>query len=437
MNHSKVRGNDPNEKRIRVMFCDQLNLARGKFLPEHFANKGEARLCKGVYAVTYSRQLVDAPGGGLDEGLPDISMVFDPTDYRLAWDDNTDIAIADVYEHGEPYDLCGRSALKRAIAAWKRHGLEPMIGLEGEAFVLEKQDGHWVPYDTPGSFVYGTGPFNDPVDLTRDIWSMSARCGLPLESLHTEFDAAQFELTLEYADALKACDDFFLFRTMTREVLFNRGYLLSYMPKPLADRGGSGAHVNISFRDMQTGRNALAGSTGRGKLSRLAEGVIAGLLKHHESLGGVLAPTVNSYDRLQPASLCGYWANWSHDHRAVAVRVSGEDGEDARIEHRVGDCAASPYLTVAAILQAALLGFEKEYPLPPEEQCDGFEEVGTDRHVAGSLSESLSLLEQDAELKERIGGRLIDNYCAIKRAEIKELVDKSPQDIVEYYAHFI
>lgn len=437
MNQSKVSHHNKSEKRIRAIFCDQLNLARGKYLPEHFANKGAARLCKGVYSVTYSRELIDAPGGGLDEGLPDIELRFDPTDYRIGWDDNTDIAIADVYEHGEPYDLCGRGALKRAIDAWKKHGLAPMLGFEGEAFILEAVDGKLVPYDTPGSFVYGTGPFNDPKDLTSDIWCQAARCGLPIESLHTEFDASQFEFTLEYDEALKACDDFFLFRTMSREVLYQKGYILSYMPKPLLDRGGSGAHINISFVDLHTGKNALAGGTGKGNLSRLTQGIVAGLLQHHQSLGGLLAPTVNSYERLKPASLCGYWANWSHDHRSVAVRISGEDGADARVEHRVGDCAASPYITAAAALQAALLGFEKGYELPSAESGDGLEKVNTDRHIAHSLPESLAALEQDTELTKKIGTRLIENFCAIKRAEIEELAGKSPEEVVEYYAHYI
>ena len=437
MNQSKVSHHDINEKRIRAIFCDQLNLARGKYLPEHFANKGEARLCKGVYAVTYSRELIDAPGGGVDEGLPDVELRFDPSDYRNGWDDNTDIAIADVYEHGEPYDLCGRGALKRAIAAWRKHGLSPMLGFEGEAFILREIDGKLVPYDTPGSFVYGTGPFNDPEDLTKDIWCQAARCGLPIESLHTEFDASQFEFTLEYDEALKACDDFFLFRTMSREVLYQKGYILSYLPKPLLDRGGSGSHINISFVDLHTGKNALAGGTRAGNMSKLAEGIIAGLLKHHEALGGLLAPTVNSYERLKPASLCGYWANWSHDHRSVAVRVSGEDGSDARIEHRVGDCAASPYITAAAALNAALLGYEQGYELQAAESGDGLEKVNTDRHIAHSLPESLAVLEADTELTERIGSRLIQNFCAIKRAEIEELAGKSPEEVIEYYAHFI
>lgn len=137
-----------NQKKIRVLFCDQLNLARGKYLPESIASSGEAGICKGVFAVTYSRQQINAPGAGVDEGLPDVNLCYDPAQYRESWHENTKIAIADVYENGKPYALCGRTALKNAIEAWRRHGLDPMVGLEGEAYVLESISEGLKPYNT-------------------------------------------------------------------------------------------------------------------------------------------------------------------------------------------------------------------------------------------------------------------------------------------------
>lgn len=429
--------NNSDYERVRVLFADQLNLARGKYLPASFARKGAARLCVGTYAVTYSKELVPAPGGGLLEGLPDIEAVFDPANLRPGWEPNTRVALADLEFHGQPAGLCGRGALKRAIAEWRKLGLEPMIGMEGEAYIFQKgHDGGWVPYDTPGAFVYGTGPFVDPAGLIDDLWGAAHRCGLPIESINAEYDSPQFELTLAYTDALKACDDFFLFRTMAREILYRRDYLLSFLPKPFPKKSGTGLHVNLSFRDRE-GRNAMAGGTAPGRLSRLVSGCIAGLIHHHEALGALIAPTVNSYDRLKPASLCGYWANWGHDHRSVAVRVSGEEGEAARIEHRTPDCAGSPYVVVAAVLQAARLGYINDYDLPPPETQDGLENVGAKRHIANSLGDSLDHLEQDATLTDALGRLLVENFIAIKRAEIEELKGKDPAAIFDYYAPYL
>jgi glutamine synthetase len=92
------------------------------------------------------------------------------------------IALADLHFQGEPFPLCGRSALKRAIDGWRKHGLEPMVGMELEAYIFQRgPNGEWVPYETPGAFVYGTGPFTDPAGLIDDIWAMAARCGLPID----------------------------------------------------------------------------------------------------------------------------------------------------------------------------------------------------------------------------------------------------------------
>jgi len=423
--------------RVRVLFADQLNLARGKYLPASFAKKGAARLCLGAYAVTYLKDLIPAPGAGVLEGLPDIEAVFDPGALRPGWERNTQVALADLELHGEPSGLCGRGALKRAIAGWREHGLDPMIGIEGEAYVFQRgENGGWVPYDTPGAFVYGTGPFIDPAGLIDEIWETAWKCGIPIESINAEYDAPQFELTLEYADALKACDDFFLFRTMAREVLYRRGYLLSFMPKPLPKLSGTGLHVNLSFGDDKGG-NAMDGGTRRDELSKLAAGCISGLVRHHESMAALIAPTVNSYDRLKPASLCGYWANWGYDHRGVAVRVSAEEGSAARIEHRVADCAANPYVIAATALQAARLGFEQGYELPPAETGDGLETVNTDRHIPDSLTDALDALEKDDALVDAVGRLLVENFVAVKRAEIEELNGKSKQEIFDYYAPFL
>jgi len=423
-------------ERVRILFADQLNVARGKYVPLSEARKGHTRLCVGTYAVTYDRALVAAPGGALLEGLPDMEAVFDVEALRPGWEPNTQIAVPDLMFKGEPFALCGRSALKRAIAGWNALGYQPMVGIELEAYVFQRgADGGWVPYDTPGAGVYGTGPFSDPAGLMDGIWAHAAACGLPIESMNAEFDAPQFELTLKFADALTAADDVFLFRQMAREILFQRGYLLCFLAKPIAGKSGSGLHLNISLRDG-AGENAFA-RHGSPDLPPLMRGCIAGLLEHHEAMAGLLAPTVNSYERLKPASLSGYWANWSVDHRSVSVRVSAEDGAGARIEHRVADGAASPYVAMAVALQAARLGVADALSPPPPETADGMGNVGTHRHTPDALPLALDALEADRRLTGALGQGLVDNYVAIKRAEVAALERKSPREIFDYYAPFI
>jgi len=286
--------------RTRALFCDLLNLPRGKYVPSSVAANGSIGFARAAFAVSFDRDLIPVPGCGVHSGLPDMELKPD-AERRPSWQSNTEIALGDLHVDGEPFGLCARSRLKHAVAQWQSQGLSPKIGLETEAYVFQRdQDGIWRPYDTPGAFVYGTGPENDPRGF-----------GIPLESANGEFDNGQIELTMQFDDAVKACDDAFLMRVLARELALKKGLLLSFMPKPIPDRGGSGLHVNFSFAD-QSGSNAIAPT---GTLSELAKHCMAGLIHHHQSLSGLLATTVNSYDRLSAGSMAGYWANWAEDHR--------------------------------------------------------------------------------------------------------------------------
>ena len=97
------------------------------------------------------------------------------------------------------------------------------------------------------------------------------------------------------------------------------------MPKPILGLAGSGLHVNFSFNDKD-GRNAIGDATVPEQMPPLTRGCIAGLMQHHAGMAGLIAPTVNSYDRLKPASLSGFWRNWGVDHRGDA----GGDGARGR-----------------------------------------------------------------------------------------------------------
>ena len=424
-------------ERIRVLFCDHLNLARGKYLPRAIAESGSARHCVGVYAVDYQRALLDAPGSGMREGLPDMEAVFDVDRVRPGWEPGTGVVVADLEREGQPLGLCGRGALKRAVDSWRGKGLFPSIGIELEAFVFQRDpDGGWVPYDTPGAYVYGTGTAVDPEGLVDDIWAAAGACGFPVEAINSEYDWPQFEFTLRYRDALGALDDIFLFRVMAREVVAKRGYLLTFMPKPLSDRGGNGLHVNFSLAG-EGGDNAFADPSQEDGLSALARQCVAGLMHHHRSMAGLLAPTVNSYRRLRPASLAGYWANWGYDHRGVAVRIPGERGPATRIEHRLGDGAANPYVAAATVLQAARLGVENGYSLPPAETGDGLETVDTEVCVPENLGAALDALERDDALVSAVGELLVGNFVGIKRKEWDDWLGATTDWELSQYLNFI
>ena len=431
----------PGTDRLRAMFCDHLSIMRGKYLPATKMKDDESRFAQPTFSVHYDKDLlIEAPGTKCLEGIPDMTLRWKGDEIRPGWEPATQVVTGDLYQaDGTPLPMCPRGALKRAVAGWKALGLTPKVGIELEAYAfVRRDDGEIVPYDNPGGVVYGTGNFTDPRRITDAIWAKAQEIGLPLDLITAEYDTPQFEFTLTYDEALAHVDTVVLFRQMAREVALDHGVLLTFLPKPIPGKGGNGLHVNLSFDDAK-GRNALAnGAQGDpGNMNDLARGCVAGWMKHHRGMAGLVAPNAMSYARLQPASLSGYWCNWGGDNRNVTVRLSAEGGKKARLEHRMADAAANPYTVVATVLQAALLGVQGKYPLQPMETGDGFTRNDATHGVAASLSEALDDLVADRALGAAVGQGLVDNHVYMKRAEVTKTEALEGSDLRDWYIWYI
>jgi glutamine synthetase len=403
--------------RVRVLWPDHLGLARGKYVPASLAKRG-VRHCTGLWALGYDRSMTpETPGSNWNDGLPDLDAIYSMDDLRPGWEIGTRVVVADLVSHGEPIAVSPRAALRRAVSDWAELGYRPYVGLEFEAYLFEPDGaGGWRPLDTPGAFVYGTGPSVDPYGLIDAIWSACDQAEIPLESVNSEYDTPQFEFTLRYDDALAAADEGFLFKVLAQEVAHRLGLKLTFMGKPLSDRGGSGLHLNVSLRDGNDS-NAINDPAADDGLSVLARQAIAGMLAHHQALAGLCAPTVNAYKRLRPASLSGYWANWGYDHRGATVRVPPERGDAARLEHRLSDGAAVVHTAMAAVLQAMRLGVHNALELGPVEGGNGLDTIEATVGVPANLSAALDALEADTELVQAVGSLLVAQHVAIKRSE--------------------
>ena len=427
--------------RLRALFVDHLSIARGKYLPASKIGDGSSRFARATFGVHYDRDLLlDAPHAKVREGAPDMELRWLSDDIRPGWEPATSVVLGDLYDaEGAPLPLCPRGALKRAIADWAKHGLAPKLGIELEAYALQGgEDGRLRPYDAPGGVVYGTGPFSDPMRINDVIWNKAHEMGFKLDLITAEYDSPQFEYTLSFDDALQAVDDVVLFRQMAREVALDHGIVLTFLPKPLSEMGGSGMHINFSLWDAD-GQNALAaGETGGpDHLNDLSRGCLAGLVHHHKGLAGLVAPTTGSYRRLQPASMSGYWQNWGGDHRGVTTRVSSEGGAKARLEHRMADASANPYTAAAAVLQAARLGYEAKRDLPPIETGDGFDKVDAKIGTAQNLRGAVKDLTADTALVDAVGRALVENHAFMKEREFRKTRDMEPDALLDFYVWFV
>ncbi|HSO49070.1 MAG TPA: glutamine synthetase [Acidimicrobiia bacterium] len=421
--------------RIRFLWPDHLGLARGKYLSPARAAEGSNH-CVALFSLQLNRVMIPHPGAH-HESFPDIEARFSTEDIRPGWEKGTGVVVASITKDGIPVELAPRSILERVIGEWKEIGLTPMVGFELEAFLFEPAENRgWQPIHTPGSYVYGTGSAVDPSGTIDELMEKAHDIGIELESVNSEYDDGQFELTLRYGEALRAADDAFLFRVLAKEIPARRGYLLTFMGKPINGRGGSGIHVNFSLLD-ENGDNAFVDDSAANGLSELAGRCIAGIVSDHVAMTAVVAPTVNAYKRLQPGSLNGYFANWGLDHRGVAVRVPPSRGPGTRLEHRLADGAASVHLAAAATLVAALRGVKMELECPPAETQDCITGADTDVTVPLSLGAALDALEASKDFVEAFSPGYVEGFLAVKRAEWERYVTHTTDwelgEYLEYY----
>ena len=354
-------------ERVRMLWPDHLGLARGKYLPAALAHEGTGHAAA-VYSLAYDRSFIAAPGSGVLDGFPDVHATFDASDLRPGWDDDrTQVAVCDLSQGGEPFRYSARYALRKAIADWEALGYRPMVGIEFEAYVLELIEEHgWQRWDTPESYVYGTGRLVDPIGLIDDIVDLADGSDITLESVNAEFDSGQFELTLRYADALRAADDAFLFKVLARECAMDRGRRLTFLGKPYADLEGNGVHVNFSLVDAD-GNNVLADPSTDDGLSGLAKSCLAGLCAHHQGLNAAVLP-----DGERVTGACGRSRSaagvptgamtiaWS----APACRLSAAHGRASSRVWRMAPATSTPPLPPCCRLRASAWSMSSSAPRP-------------------------------------------------------------------------
>jgi glutamine synthetase len=402
-------------KRLRLLYADILGLERGKYLFGEPAEQGVAAFCVGVYPLTTDKEILPIPGLQFDVGLPDVEGHLDRDTLRPGWEPDTVVGIADLSYRGAPCAVDPRQVLREAVAPWRAMGLEPQVAFEPEFFLCDPDgDGGWQPVSLPSHRVYGTGMAIDPTGCVHDMVEAAQTCGFALESWGSEFDSAAYEVNIRYRDVIPAADECFLFRLIAREMAARHGKLATFTGRPFNDRGGSGLHLNFSFR-REDGSNAFHDPGDPEGLSDLARRCIAGVLTHHTGTAAIFAPSVNAYKRLQPDMLNGYWANWGHDDRTVTVRVPPARGQATRLEQRTSDGATNPYLAAAALLHAARDGVERELDPPPPQPVG--EEPNTDVRIPASLEAALRAMAADTFLCDALGSELVTAFTMLKRGE--------------------
>jgi glutamine synthetase len=377
-------------------------------------------------------------GGGMNleemTGSPNLTIVPDPATFRmLPWAPGVGWILADEYFNtGVPFPFSPRQLLKQQLRRLADRKMGFVVGLEVEWYLLrcaetELSDAH---VGSPGvrPRPLATSPAEpgysyhseSNLDLMQPVLSALAdayeKIGLPLRSIENEWGPGQVECTLAARSALQAADDMLLFRTATKQICRRMGYMASFMCRPgLKGYYSSGWHLHQSVVDATSGGNLFMPDMEGECLSPLGRNFLGGILAQAASAAAFTTPTVNGYRRFRPNSLAPDRAGWGYDHRGAMVRVLGSKGDPAtRLENRVGEPAANPYLYIASQIVAGLDGVAHGTDPGPQE----YEPYEADRPLLPtSLVEALDRLDASPLYRTELGDLFVDYFLKLKRNE--------------------
>ena len=391
---------------------------------------------------------------GLGQGPQDDELAVHPDPdavFQLPWRPEVAVIPGQLRYHDEPWPMCSRTILAKQVERAAKHGLQFNLGIECEVYIVRKDDKALNgiapndPRDDMAKAAYDLSLTLLNYDLLDEAVGHMNTLGWEVHSFDHEDANGQFEFDFAYADVMTTADRFIIWRLMMKELARQYGWEATMMPKPYADRTGSGAHFNMSLADLDTGRNISGDARDKRGcgLSKTAYQFLGGLRKHAEAIVATTCPTVNSYKRLiKTGSMTGYtWApvfvSYGGNNRTHMLRVplrrpeiegkakehAGVYLSGARWECRAVDPTMNPYLAAAMTLAAGLEGIEQD--LDPGDPIDVnmYEMSDAERAERGvrelprTLLESIEAFAADPLGREVMGDDLFQSYVDLKTAE--------------------
>ena len=343
---------------------------------------------------------------------------------------------------GEPFPGDPRGCLKKVIARAAAQGFTMNAGMEAEFFLFKPG-----PDGQPSTVTHDVGAYFDlaPMDLGEDarraMVDVLEQMGFEVEATHHEVAHGQHEIDFRYAEALRTADNIATFRFVVKHVAQQFGLVASFMPKPIYGQNGSGMHTHQSlFRGKE---NAFWDPQAQWELSATALHYIGGLLRHARASCAITNPLVNSYKRLVPGFEAPVNVAWSMRNRSPMLRIPDRRGLGTRVEHRVPDPAANPYLALAVMLAAGLDGIatSADYREPVNQNIWEMSHREKRRlridDLPHDLNEACDELEKSEVITEALGPHVTEHFLAAKRQEWRDYITQvSPWELENYLAKY-
>jgi glutamine synthetase len=378
---------------------------------------------------------------------PDFMAVGDPSTLSLVpWMPGFARMVCIGHVQGKPYPYDARYVLMQQIDRLREGGWMLNTGIEPEfALLCKDAQGRIAPADATDTL---EKPCYDYKGLSRSrlfietLVNCLQMVGFDVYQIDHEDANGQFEINYTYSDCLTSADRYIFFKMAASEIAKELGLIATFMPKPFADRTGTGMHLHLSIWDET--HNLFADDSDQRQLglSTLGYHFLGGLLAHAPALAAICAPTINSYKRLVVGrSLSGAtWApayiSYGDNNRSSMVRAPG-----GRLELRLADGSCNPYLATAAVIAAGLDGIEKALDPGEPSNFNLYDLSSTElaekgiRTLPQSLKDAIDALVADEVIRTALGP-LADEFIKLKQMEWVEYMRHVSEWEVQRYLEF-
>lgn len=401
-------------KYFLISFVDLFGVMRAKLVPAAAIRDMQS---EGAGFAGFAAWLDMTPADSDMFGVPDPESLI-----QLPWKPDVGWLAADLWMDGKPVEHAPRNLLKSMIGKANTYGFEMKTGVECEYHVIQ-QDGKDIAdtRDTQPKPCYDQQALMRRYDLISEICDCMLELGWgPYQNDHEDANG-QFEMNWDYDTALRTADKHAFFKYMVKTLAEKHGLRATFMPKPFNHLTGNGCHCHVSMWD-QAGNNIFSDVNGELGLSQKAYHFIGGIMHSAEALCAILNPTVNSYKRLN-APVTNSGATWSPNtvtyggnNRTHMIRIP----DAGRLELRLSDGSANPYLLQAGILAAGLDGINNLRD--PGKRLDI--NMYTESHLAEgakqlplNLLDALRAFDTSDVLKSALGDEFMTAFSKLKMSD--------------------
>lgn len=419
---------------LRTACADLNGVMRGKRLPGDQAAKlefaGQRMPLSALSVDLWGRDIAGSPlvhaSGDADGQL----RLTDRGPVPMPWLDQaaTLMPMWMYTDDGRAFDACPRHALARVLSRFARRGWKVTAATELE-FTLVDDCGARLEHvrDPATGRVLHAGDINSVTALDTfarffdDLYDGADAMGISAQAAVSESGIGQFEVNLNHGPAMRIADDTWLFKALVRGMARKHNMAATFLAKPFDEDAGNGLHLHLSVTDAHR-QNVFDNGMKSG--SGLLRQAVAGCLSAMPGAMLVFAPHAGSYARIAPGSHAPTGASWGYENRTTALRIPGGDPAGRRLEHRMAGGDTNPYLVMAAILGAALMGVEDD--LSPPEPIIGNAYEQPILKVPTDWDEAITRFESSPRMARIFPKLLIEMLARVKRQEQRTTAKLDP-----------